>query len=166
MTCSICRHEQREAIEQAIVEGVPYRNIAKQHNVSIAALSRHKSNDLPTHLTQAQQAREAASASRLLSKILDLQAHAERIMRKAESADDFTAAVSAIREARQCTKLLAEVAGELAVEGTTHINIGQVQAVLMDALKPFPEARQAAARALLTESRQTESRQSDADSSE
>jgi len=40
--CSICRHPERQAIDQALAAKEPYRNIAERFETSPAALHRHQ----------------------------------------------------------------------------------------------------------------------------
>jgi hypothetical protein len=42
--CSICRHDDREEIDQALLGGTPYRTIAERKGVSLGALNRHKAH--------------------------------------------------------------------------------------------------------------------------
>ncbi len=46
MACSICRSERRADIEADLKFGTTYRNISAKHQVSIAALSRHRSDHM------------------------------------------------------------------------------------------------------------------------
>lgn len=60
--CTVCTHAARAAIETALVDGVSFRNIAKQQRVSIGALSRHKAEHLPRVLAAGQAAQEPVRA--------------------------------------------------------------------------------------------------------
>ncbi len=144
-TCTICAHDKRPDIDQALVARQPFRAIARQHGVSKDALIRHHDDHLPTALVKAQAAREAANADALLAQVVDLREKAFGIFDKAESSDDLRAAVSAIREARGCVELLAKLAGELKDAPTVNIVVSAewlaVQAAVLRALEPHPEAR-------------------------
>jgi hypothetical protein len=48
-TCTICRHPERPGIEADLRAGTPYRDIARRHNVSKDALSRHRANHMSRH---------------------------------------------------------------------------------------------------------------------
>ena len=118
--CTACRHPQREEINRALVNGEPFRNIAKRFGTSSTAVFRHKDH-LPKALVKAQEAREVARADDLLGQVRDLQERALRVLGAAEAAGDLRAATGAIREARGCLELLGKVTGEL-VEKHAHIH--------------------------------------------
>ena len=151
-TCTICTHESRADIDQALVERHPFRHIAAQFNVSTSALVRHSDDHLPASLLKAQAAREATQADALLAQVVDLRDKALGILEKAEASEDLRAAVSAIREARGCVELLARLAGELKDAPTVNLILSAewltVQAIVLTALEPHPDARLAVAHAL------------------
>ena len=151
-TCTICTHDKRPDIDQALVERRPFRTIAAQHGVSKSALIRHHDDHLPASLLKAQAAREAADADALLAQVVDLRDKALGILEKAEASEDLRAAVSAIREARGCVELLARLAGELKDAPTVNLILSAewltVQANILTALEPHPDARLAVAHAL------------------
>jgi hypothetical protein len=151
-TCSICNHEQRQAIEAALISGTPYRNISKQFSVSLAALNRHKSEHLPAHLASARQAEEVAQADDLLAELRGLQAKAYELLLKAEKQNDLRTALLGVREARGCLELLAELEGELDRRQTVNVTLGpewqQVRMVIIEALQSYPDARVAVAKRL------------------
>lgn len=150
--CTVCTHPDRAVIEDALLAGVPYRNIAERFGVSIAALSRHQADHVPAHLVKAQEAAEVAQADTLLAQVRDLQARALSILDKAEAAGDLRTALSAIREARGNLELLAKLLGELQQEGTVNIHLSpewlELRALIIRAVTPYPEAAQAVERAL------------------
>jgi hypothetical protein len=112
-TCTVCSHPAREAMDEALVEGVAFPALAAKYSVSKDALSRHKAKHLPAKLVMAQAAEEMVQADSLLDQIRDLQARARRILDKAESAGDLRTALGAIREVRGNLELLARLLGEL-----------------------------------------------------
>ena len=151
-TCTICAHDKRPDIDRALVARQPFRNIAAQYKVSTSALVRHSDDHLPSSLLKAQAAREAANADALLAQVVDLRDKAFGIFDKAEESDDLRAAVSAIREARGCVELLAKLAGELKDAPTINLVVSAewltIQAAVLTALEPHPDARTAVAHAL------------------
>jgi hypothetical protein len=152
--CSVCTHPQVEKINAALVAGdASVRSLASLYAVSESALRRHKSNHLPATLARAQDAAEVANADGLLNQVEDLRSKAYSILLKAEAAGDLRTALAAIREARGCLELLARLLGELQEQPVINILLSPqwvtIRTVLLDALTPFPEARVAAAAALL-----------------
>lgn len=151
-TCTICQHAECAAIDDALIAGEPYRSIAQRFAASPDSVYRHKQEHLPITLVKAQAAKEVVLADSLLDRINHLERRALAILETAEAAGAFETALRAIREARACLEVCAKLRGELQQEGTTNITINtevlRIVAVLKHALAPWPEAQQAAARAL------------------
>lgn len=152
-TCTICTHPDRQAIDQAMVEGQSFRTIAHQWGVSIDALKRHKRDHLPQTLVQAHQAAQVANGDDLLSRIETLQQKTLAILSKAESNGDHTLALKAIAEARRNLELLAELTHELNRSPQVNVLLSpdwvRLRSLILAALLPYPEARQRVAAALL-----------------
>ncbi len=150
--CTICGHKSRAKIDQALVERQAFRNIAAQFRVSTSALVRHSDDHLPSALVKAQEATEAAQADALLAQVVDLRDKALGVLEQAEASEDLRTAVSAIREARGCVELLGKLAGQLKDAPTINLVLSAewltVQAAVLTALEPHPDARLAVAGAL------------------
>ena len=148
-TCTICSHPERAAIDRALIAGLPFRHIAAQWDVSTGALQRHKADDLPAMLVQANDADEAAHADDLLAQVRDLQATTLRLLTTAERTGKLGTAVMAIREARGNLELLARLTQQLDTRPTLNLLVAPewltVRAVLLEALSPYPDARVAVA---------------------
>ena len=150
--CTICHHPKREGIDAALVRREPFRAIARQYGVSKDALIRHHDNHLPTELTKAKEAEEAAHADTILAQVQDLRDRAMTILDTVEKDKDWSIALGAIREARGCIELLGKLAGKLQEGATVNVFISAewqtVQAAILAALAPHPDARLAVAEAL------------------
>ncbi len=152
-TCTICGHAERAAIDAALVANQPsLRDIARQFGVTKDALFRHREH-LAETLTRAVDAREVAHGGDLLSQVQSLHTKALSILDTAEGAGDLRTALAAIREARGCLELLAEMEGELNRSPQLNVIISpewqRVRAVILTALAPYPDARQAVSSDLL-----------------
>ena len=149
--CTICINSERGKIEKMLLNGEPYRSIAKQYSLSEAAVYRHKSH-LNVTLLKARRTREVAHADNLLDQVKDLQSRALKILSKAEKAEEWRAATSAIREARGCLELLGKLAGELKDGQSVNIVISPewigLRAAILEALIPYPEARYSVSKAM------------------
>lgn len=127
MTCKICAHKDRAAIDRAIVENDSLRSIAKQYLVSASAVNRHKKH-IPKALTSAKRAAERTAANSLLNRVEKLVGRCERLLDSAEAAREWGAAASAAREIRGSIELLAKLGGELQSGGArVAIAIAQIQ---------------------------------------
>jgi hypothetical protein len=156
--CSVCTHPDLEAIDEAIVGRVAYRDIAKRHTVtgsalSISALSRHKQDHLSPSLVRMTEQREDDRAAGLVDQLYGLLGRVGDILTAAEGRP--TTALAAVREARSLIESIGRFTGELddrptvnVLNLTTSPEFLDVQMRLLRALTPFPEARQAAAAAL------------------
>jgi hypothetical protein len=150
--CTICVHPEREAIDRALVEGVPNRRIASHHDVTERAVRNHKATHLPTSLAKAQVAEEVAQADDLLDQLQDLQRRTLAILEAAEETREHRTALSAIREARSNLELLAKLLGELDARPQVNVLISpewlELRAVIVGALEPHPQALRAVVGAL------------------
>jgi len=146
-TCTVCGHDDRAAIDAALVTGSPLRDVARQHGLSKDALFRHRSDHIPVSLARAQQAAAVAQADDLLAQLRALLAKALSLLAQAETGGDLRTALAGVREARATLELLAELEGELDRRQTVSIVLAPewlaVRAALLDALAPFPDARAA-----------------------
>ncbi len=152
--CTICTHDRRVEVDNALVARERFRTIADRFAVSKTALLRHHDDHLPTSLVRARHAREAAQADELLAQVVELRDHALRVLGEADGDRNWPATIAAIREARGCIELLAKLAGQLAAQPTINVIMTpewlEVQAGILAALRPYPDARLAVATSLET----------------
>jgi len=145
--CSVCRHPDRPAIDQMIVNRRPYRSIVDRFHLSKSALIRHHDDHLPETLAKAREAEEMARADDLLIQVKALRSKAMALLMKAEQAGDLRTALRGVAEARACIELLAEMVQ--AIDRRTVINLVtspewlQVRAVVLDVLRDDPARRMA-----------------------
>jgi hypothetical protein len=150
--CTICGHKSRAKIDQALVERQAFRNIAAQFRVSTSALVRHSDDHLPSALVKAQEAKEAADADALLAQIVGLRDEGLGVLEKAKEAEDLHTVLNAIKVTQGTIELLAKLAGQLRDAPTINLVLSAewqaVQANVLTALDPYPDARLAVAHAL------------------
>ena len=113
MTCSVCTHEARQAVDHALVTGDSNRVIASQYGLSQAAVGRHSQNHLPTTLVKAAEAQDEAHGSRLLNQTQGLVDEALASMERSKSAGKEKDVLGGIREARHSLELTGRITGEL-----------------------------------------------------
>ena len=150
--CTICGHKSRAKIDQALVERQAFRNIAAQFRVSTSALVRHSDDHLPSALVKAQEAKEAADADALLAQIVGLRDEGLGVLEKAKEAENLHTVLNAIKVTQGTIELLAKLAGQLRDAPTINLVLSAewqaVQANVLTALDPYPDARLAVAHAL------------------
>jgi len=126
--------------------------LADQFGVSKTALIRHKSKHIPERLARATEAAEVAQANTILADVCKLQERAQSILDTAENDGDLKTSLAAIRELRNIIELLAKLSGELETRSTVDIYLTteyvQLQGTIVEALRPYPDARVAVANAL------------------
>lgn len=150
-TCSVCGHQDRAAIDAALVSGAPLRDIALQNGVGHMALQRHKEH-IPAAITQAAEAKAEAQALDVVKQLKAINATAVAILAEARALGDRDTALKAMDRIHRQIELQAKLLGDIQ-EGTT-VNIVlspqwiTLRTVIVRALVPYPEARVAVAAAL------------------
>jgi hypothetical protein len=150
--CTVCDHPERHSIDGILVNGAPYRSVAKRFGLSESAVYRHKTDHLPTHLLKAREVEEVAQAEDLLEQVKHLQTHSLDILERAENDGELRTALAAISQARGNLELLGKLAGELDERPVVNLNVSpewlELRAVIVGALQPHPVAHRAVLRAL------------------
>lgn len=147
--CTICNHLDRWKVDRELVRRAPYRHIAARFSVSTGALQRHAKEHLPELLARAHEAEEREHATGLKAELEAVKGDVKRLMGLAESEGDYRAALNACGRALHALELQARVYEVIKDEPTVNILIAPtVQATILAALKPYPEARYAVADAL------------------
>lgn len=113
--------------------------------MSKTALIRHRDDHLAATLSKAQDAIEVAQADSLLDQVRSIQRRTLGILDQAEDTGRLGTAVMAIREARGNLELLAKLVGELDDRPQVNVLIApewiSLRTRLLEALRPYPEAR-------------------------
>ncbi len=128
-TCTVCTHSERAEIDQALLAGEPFRNIAKRYGTSPPALFRHRKADIPATLAKAKEAAEEATADSLFDRLKGLAAEAKAILEEARASNHHSVALQAIGRAEKLLELEARLLGEL--NDATRVSVGiRVNAIL------------------------------------
>jgi hypothetical protein len=169
--CTICRHEHRALIESTRLAGASLDTIAAKYSVSRDAVHRHMhahvSDDLRAELLAAvpleQLAAEAAREGLTVLQYLSLtRGILVKQLQLASSVNDHHATSALAGKLNETNRLIGQITGEMSALASSHINITQnniallqdhpafarVQASLLRALAPFPDARNAVVKAL------------------
>lgn len=137
----------------AMANHKPFRAISRQFGVSKDAALRHHDDHLPETLTKAKAAADVAKADDLLEQVRALRSKAMALLLAAERQGDLRTALAGIREARACLELLAEMSQAIDRRPTLNLLIAPewlaARSTLLDALRPYPEARSAVAASLM-----------------
>ena len=110
--CSICNHDRRQEIEQAMLRGESYRAVAQQFAVARGALARHLEH-VSAALIQARKLREVEDGKSILIQLRELKTQAEQIKVRADRAGDYRTSLLALRGKTRLVELEARLTGEL-----------------------------------------------------
>jgi hypothetical protein len=150
--CTVCVHDERAAIDRALVEGTPTRSVADQYGLSKTAVHRHQERHLPAHMVQAREAAETVAADSLLERLRELNRETQDVLRAARKEKDHELRLKAIARAEKQLELEARLLGELKDGATVNILVNpqwvEVRATILRALDAHPAARLAVAEAL------------------
>ena len=149
--CSVCTHEQNEAINLEMLKGVPVRSIGKKYGISPSALQRHKDH-IPRQLVVSKEAQEVAEASSVMQRLFELDSRVDEIFLQATSNEDPKLALRALKELREVTSIIAKLTGEMQEQTVKHIHITPewllIRETILRTLEPYPDARTALVEAL------------------
>lgn len=127
------------------------REIANKYGVSLGAVHRHKQH-IPQQLAVSHEAQKVAKADSVMMRIQELDQRADEIYKQATSESDHGLALKALKELREITGLYAKLTGEIQSGTVNNIIITpewvSMRSVMLKALEPYPEARQALVAAL------------------
>ncbi|MDQ7822055.1 MAG: hypothetical protein RDV48_04590 [Candidatus Eremiobacteraeota bacterium] len=167
--CPVCDHTESEAINKALINNTPLHTITHLYTLALDSLKWHKRKHLPELLSKAEEAKAASAlamaevvqekeametgqADSLMGQLKEIISRTERIYGKAEEAGDLRTALQAIKESRENLTLLGKLIGQIQ-DGLT-INLYNhpvwidLRAVILTALEPYPEAKEALSDAL------------------
>jgi hypothetical protein len=163
--CTICGHPRRSEVELATARRVGIRQIAQKFGVSQWAVQRHKAH-MPPQLSAALAATgfptcidldalRKAESEGLLQTLVAQRGRLYRLLDAAEEVGDLKAAAAVHGRINDNVTNVAKLLGEITTHSvhTTHNLLiapeyVQLRAALVNALRPYPDARKAAARVL------------------
>jgi len=148
-TCTVCVHQDREAIERALVAGASAQKVSALFRVSPDAVQRHRAEHLPAAVRQARTDAEERQALDVLMQLKAINGASLHILHEARQKRDPQTALKAIDRIQRQIELQAKILGELDERPTVSLVVSpewaQVRATLLVALAPYPEARVAVA---------------------
>ncbi len=133
-TCTVCRHDDRDAIDKALIAGQAVRHIAAQYGLTPTSLQRHKVHIGPRlaralkreeaaveATIEAHVAEEIASGNDLVADLRALIRQAQEIAVEARSTKQLSVAVQCIDKQSKVLELVARLTGQL--DEGTRVNI-------------------------------------------
>jgi uncharacterized small protein (DUF1192 family) len=107
-TCTLCNHPGHAEIDRELLNGTPFRNIAKRFGTSISAIARHKPH-ISDRVAAAERESGYQTIQNIQSRMAELQARVERLVAKLEKGKDHRTTLAGLRECREGLKVMHEV---------------------------------------------------------
>ena len=165
--CTTCQHLKRPEIDRRLAAGEPVSQIARDYDINLSSLHRHKTNCLKlasSNQIKKEAARGSAAVALLPSKddlskaYGDLQARIDEIVTQAQQQGSLNVAISGLNSIRQTLDSLARLAGHLqpastqvnvAVQNNVNVGATQVAGWLIQKFDREPELKAQIAQALM-----------------
>jgi hypothetical protein len=166
-TCSTCQHVKRTEIDRRLAAGEPGSQIARDYQLSLSSLHRHRVNCLrlsSSHAIMKEAARGTVALACLPSReelhcaYCDLRARIDQIVKQAEQEGSLKVPISGLNSIRQTLDSLTRLAGydrpidtqvNVAVQNNINFNLSTVAERLIKAFDQEPEIKGRIAQALL-----------------
>jgi hypothetical protein len=155
--CSVCGHNDRDAINAALLGTESFRKLAARWSVSKSALLRHKADHLPAAVVKAVAVKEEINGGKLLDRLTAINRETTSILREARTAGtkDNQLALKAIARVEKQLVLEGQLLRELNEGSTVNITLApewqNLRGAILLALEPHPAARAAVVEAIKSE---------------
>jgi hypothetical protein len=165
--CVTCQHMKRAEIDRRLAAGEPATQVARDYDLNVSSLHRHRTNCLKLASSNAikkEAARGSAAVALLPSKETLSEAYArlcaqiDEIVEAAKEQGSLSVAVSGLNSLRQSLDSLARLAGHVGAGGTqvnvavqTNVNVNraQIAEILIEQFDREPDVKARIAQALL-----------------
>jgi hypothetical protein len=131
-------HEERPAIDHALVDGRSALALAARYHLSHDAVSRHNAKHVPEHLTKAREAEEIGHAIDIVQQLRLINEASLAILHEARESNQPLVALKAVERIQRQVELQAKLLGEL--DERPQVNVLVAPAWLR---KPFKTVAQA-----------------------
>jgi hypothetical protein len=147
-SCTVCKHADRAAIDEAIVSSEPAPSIARRYALSHDAVTRHGTTHIPKSLKAVHERRKERQAETLLDRVEGLYDEAKELLEQVKAERQRGLSLAALKELRNTLELIGRLTGELDQKPQVQIlNVTQsadwqmLSSIIETALAPYPEAR-------------------------
>jgi hypothetical protein len=150
--CKTCRFPDHEKYDAECIKGNLSRgDYAKMVGCTAKSISRHLAH-IPQIVANSANAEIVTNADNLLDQIVYYEAEARRFKELAESQGDLELALKSVDRALKCLDLFARVRGIIQEQPQVNILVNpqwiELKAVIVAALRPYPDALEAVRDAL------------------
>jgi hypothetical protein len=147
-SCIVCPSPHRLAIEQALAANTSCHALGTRYGMSPEAIERHAGQCIPEFL---ERTRVLVSAQTVAERIKALLDQADEFLRTAKEEGDLKAWGVAVGRIEGATRLYGQFTGELGGDPDAAILASakwrEIKTIIADALRPYPDAMEAVARA-------------------
>ena len=130
-SCNTCQHTKRPEIDRRVAGGEPVAQVARDYDLNLSSLHRHKTNCLKlgsSNQIMKEAARGSAAVALLPSKetlssaYSELRTRIDQIVEQAQEQGSLKVAISGLNSIRQTLDSLARLAGHLQ-PASTQVNV-------------------------------------------
>jgi len=165
--CSTCQHLKRPEIDRRLAAGEPTAQVARDYQINLSSLHRHRVNCLKLGSANAikkEVARGTAAVALLSDKealggrYFELCERIDEIVKQAQAEGSLAVAVSGLNSLRQSLDSLARLGGHVgsgaaqvnvAVQNNLNVNVAQIGERLINRFDHEPEIKARIAQALV-----------------
>jgi hypothetical protein len=165
--CTTCQHLKRPEIDRRLAAGEPSAQVARDYQLNLSSLHRHRTNCLKLGSSNAimkEAARGSAAVALLPSKetlgeaYFELRSRIDQIITQAEQQGSLAIAVSGLNSLRQTLDSLARLAGHdrsgsaqvnVAVQTNVSVEVGRIADRLIKYFDHEPDLKARIAQALV-----------------
>jgi hypothetical protein len=163
--CATCQHLKRSEIDRRLAAGEPSAQVARDYELNLSSLHRHRTNCLKLGSSNAimkETARGSAAVALLPSKetlsgaYFELRSKIDQIVAQAEQQGSLAVAVSGLNSIRRTLDSLARLAGHtagpqvnVAVQTNVNVDVTQIVGRLINHFDREPELKARIAQALV-----------------
>jgi hypothetical protein len=154
-SCTVCHHERRDEFDRALVsDSMSQSEVARAIGCHPSIVSRHRKNHILPALERQIHADPVLGDVDLVAELRALFVRMKRHLDRAEEADNWQAIRAFHAEARNDLETLAKLTGNIRDTSTVNVAVGfgsdwpMVRVMVLRALMPYPDARQAVLDAL------------------
>jgi hypothetical protein len=166
-SCTTCQHLRRPEIDRRLAAGEPVAQVARDYEINLSSLHRHKTNCLnlaSSNRIKKDVARGSAALALLPSKealsgaYFELQHRIDQIVAQAQQEGSLKVAISGLNSVRQTLDSLARLAGHLqpastqvnvAVQTNVNVSAKQIAERLIQKFDHEPQLKAQIAQALV-----------------
>jgi hypothetical protein len=166
-SCATCHHLKRSEIDRRLAAGEPTAQVARDYEINLSSLHRHRTNCLnlgSANAIKKEVARGTAAVALLPSKetlsgaYFDLRDRIDQIVARAQAEGSLAVAVSGLNSLRQTLDSLARLGGHVgsggaqvnvAIQNNVNLNVARIVEPLIAEFDSEPEVKARLARVLV-----------------